>query len=145
MQKHNPKQGFGPAINRISDLMDHTTRYSIDGVLRLAEDTGLSRKSLYRVLRSEVNPSFFMVARIATALERELKRPIDPRDLLAEHGEFLTRFACDLSGCRGCLPEVATDEFGDRKKAFAEIEAGAWVTSRFPLGYENRKGGAHGN
>ncbi len=82
-----------------------------------------------------------MVARLTYALERELGIHIDPRDLVAENGLFLTRFVCDLAACPGCLPERAIDEFGDLKSTFAGIQKGHWVTSKYPKGYESSKGG----
>jgi len=135
-----PKQAFGPAINRISDVMVHTDRYAFKGVSRLARDARVSASSLSRLVNGKLNPSFLMVARLTNALERELGYKIDPRDLVAECGEFLTSFACDLVGCRGCLPVNALDEFGDLKPAFAGVRPGTWVTSRHPKGYRPEKG-----
>lgn len=86
-----------------------------------------------------MNPSFIVVARLTTALEREFGFHIDPRDLVSENGEFLTRYVCDLVHCRGCLPDNATDEFGDIKPAYANIKSGQWVTSRHPSGYREGK------
>lgn len=84
-----------------------------------------------------------MVARITTALEAVFGYRIDPRDLVAELGRFLTPHTCDLAGCQGCLPENATDEFGDLKPSFAGVVPGRWVTSRYPRGYvESLKGGS---
>ncbi len=132
-----PTQAFGPAVNRVSDVMAHTTRYAFKGVARLARDAGVSPPAVSRLINGRMNPSFLMVARIAGALEKELGYALDPRELVAERGEFPTRYACDLiDGCRGCLPESATDEFGDLKAAFYGIEPGRWVTSRHPRGYE---------
>lgn len=130
------QQAFGPAVNRVGDVMAHTTRYAFKGVARLARDAGVSPSAVSRLINGRMNPSFLMVARVADALEREVGRPIDPRDLVAESGRFRTRFACDLTACRGCLPESATDEFGDLKQAFYGIEPGRWVSSRHPRGYE---------
>lgn len=131
-----PKQAFGPAVNRVSDVMAHTTRYAFKGVARLARDAGVSPSAVSRLINGRMNPSFLMVARIADALERELGFRIDPRELVAEGGRFPTRHACELARCRGCLPECATDEFGDVKRAFYGVEPGGWVTSRFPRGCE---------
>lgn len=132
-----PTQALGPAVNRVSDVMAHTTRYAFKGVARLARDSGVSPSAVSRLINGRMNPSFLMVARIATALEKELGCRIDPRELVAERGRFPTRHACDLvDGCRGCLPESATDEHGDLKRAFYGIEPGRWVTSRHPRGYE---------
>ncbi len=146
MNHLTPIQAHGPVINRIPDLMAHISRYaSRHGVERLSQDAGLSRSSVSRLIHNEGNPSFLAVARLTGALEKHLGRRIDPRDLLAEGGRFLTHFACEVSGCRGCLPEIATDEFGDLKRAFEGIRAGAWVTSRYPRGLETPEGGHDGN
>lgn len=119
--------------------MAHTTKYSFWGVSRLAADAGVSSSAVSRLINGMMNPSFAMVARITAALEREFGYRIDPRDLVAENGLFLTRFACDLAACSGCLPERAIDEFGDLKPTFAGVRKGQWVTSKFPKGFEPRK------
>ena len=134
-------QAFGPTINRVSDLMAHTTKYSFWGVSRLAADAHVSNAAVSRLINGKMNPSFAMVARITAAIEQELGFHIDPRDLIAENGEFLTRFACDLAACSGCLPERAVDEFGDLKPTFAGVQKGHWVTSMYPKGFEASKGG----
>lgn len=138
---NHPTQAFGPPINRVSDLMAHTRRYAFKGVRRLAQDARVSPSAVSRLINGKMNPSFLMVARITDALERELGRRIDPRDLVAESARYLTRHACDLAGCRGCLPEAATDEFGDVKQAFYGVRPGEWATSRHPRGYEPVEGG----
>lgn len=140
MNHQQPKQVFGPAINRISDVMAHTNRYAFKGVSRLASDARVSASSVSRIINGKINPSFLLVARIAQALEAQLGHPVDPRDLIAESGAFLTPFACDLASCSGCLPESATDEFGDIKAAFNNVKPGNWVTSRHPKGYRGEKG-----
>lgn len=131
-------------MNRVGDVMAHTRRYAFKGVGRLARDAGISPAALSRIINGEINPSALMVSRLANALERELGLRIDPRDLVAEEGRFLRRFACDLCGCRGCLPESAIDEYGETRKAFVGIKPGRWVTSRYPRGYEiTETGGNH--
>ncbi len=142
MHQHNPKQVFGPAINRFTDVMAHTDRYAFKGVGRLAMDARVSASSVSRLLNGKLNPSFLMVARLTKALEKQLGYQIDPRDVVAESGEFLTRYACDLAHCRGCHPDTAFDDFGDLKPAFADVPAGAWVTSTYPKGCKPAKGSA---
>lgn len=143
MKHQPPPQAFGPTINRVSDLMAHTNRYAFRGVTKLAADARVSASSVSRLINGKMNPSFVMVARITTALEAVLGYRIDPRDLVAELGRFLTPHTCDLAGCQGCLPENATDEFGDIKPAYQDVKPGRWVTSRYPKGYlETRKGGS---
>lgn len=136
-----PKQAFGPTINRVRDVMAHTRKYAFRGVPRLASDAGVHRTTLSRVVHGTINPSAAMAHRIATALQKELGVPIDPRELFAENGGFPTRYTCDLVGCRGCLPEAATDEFGDLKAMYLGVEPGKWVTSAYPRGFSARKGG----
>lgn len=136
-----PKQAYGPTINRISDVMAHTNRYAFHGVTNLAKEARVNASSISRLINGKINPSFALVARVTTALERHIGRRIDPRDLISEHGEFLTQFACDLTGCRGCFPDNARDEFGAIKAAFADISPGKWVTSRHPKGFKAQKGG----
>ena len=141
MHKPPPTQAFGPVINRVSDLMIHTNRYAFHGVTRLAVDAKVSPSSVSRLINGKMNPSFALVARITNALEQTLGYRIDPRDLVAELGKFLTPHTCELASCQGCLPENATDEFGDIKPTFAGIKPGKWVTSRYPKGYlETKKG-----
>jgi transcriptional regulator with XRE-family HTH domain len=136
MKHPPPTQAFGPAINRFVDLMAHTDRYAFKGVTRLAVDARVSPSSVSRLINGKMNPSFLMVARLTTALEAELGRRIDPRDLVAEMGRFLTTHTCDLAGCRGCRPASATDEFGNVRPHYRKVEPGKWVTSRYPKGYE---------
>ena len=140
MNKNQPQQALGPAINRLGDVMAHTKRYAFKGVRRLAKDARVSASSVSRLIRGKMNPSFAMVARLAGPLEREFGFAIDPRNLIAEHGEFLTRHCCSVVHCTGCLPENAYDEFGAKKQAFADIAPGRWVTSRYPQGFAAQKG-----
>ncbi len=129
-----PQQGYGPVINRIADVMAHLDRYMFKGTARLAEDARVNPSTISRILNNQLNPSFALVARITAAIESEFGIQIDPRNLVAENGDFLTPFTCDLMACNGCLPESALDEFGDLKPAFADISRGKWVTSRYPKG-----------
>lgn len=135
LYKQSP-QAYGPTINRIADMMAHTSRFAFQGVSRLAEDARVDRSTISRIINGSINPSFVLIARITGAFERELGFHIDPRDLVAELGGFLTRNACEVVRCGGCLPDRARDEFGDMKAAFAAVVPGTWVTSRYPNGYE---------
>lgn len=141
MNNPNPNQAFEPVVNRIADVAIHTTRYAFKGLSRLAKDAGINPSTLSCVVRGISNPSFATVIRLTTALEKELGRKIDPRDLMAEGGRYPTPFVCDLCQCRGCLPENATDEFGDRKPAFQDVRPGKWVSSKHPRGFLT--GGIH--
>jgi len=141
MSNPTPTQAYGPAINRISDVMAHTPHYQFKGTGRLAEDARVDSSTISRLIHGQINPSFLLVARVTDALESQLGLKLDPRDLIVENGAFLTSFVCDLACCRGCLPSSALDEFGDRKNAFLGVNKGEWVTSRYPKGYLLTKGG----
>lgn len=139
--KHPPPfNGFGPLLNRFDDVLVHTDRFAFYKIRRLAKDAGVSPSSVSRLINNQLNPSFALVARITAAIEMELGMKIDPRDLIAENGEFLTRSVCDLTGCRGCLPSAALDEFGRTLPAFTDVKPGTWVTSRNPKGFVTGKG-----
>lgn len=132
--------GFGPIINRFADVLDHTDKFAFSGRSRIAREVGVCRSTITRVLNHQVNPSFALVARITAAIEKEMGFRIDPRDLIAEEGQFLTRSVCDLMACPGCLPENALDEFGATTPGFKDIYVGRWVTSCYPNGFESEKG-----
>ncbi len=139
--KHPPSfSGYGPIINRIGDVMIHVKRFEFLGGQRLAEAIDVSPSSISRLINNKINPSFALVARVTAAIEKELGMRIDPRDLIAENGEFLTRSVCDLTACPGCLPDNAMDEFGETKPAFTDVTPGTWVTSRYPKGFVTKKG-----
>ena len=142
MSNKPPSQALGPAINRVADVMAHTPFYQFKGTGRLAADARVDSSVISRLIHGQINPSFLLVARVTTALEERLGVRLDPRDLVAEEGRFLTNYVCDLVGCRGCLPDTALDEFGDRKTAYLGVEPGMWVCSRYPKGYPLTKGGS---
>lgn len=135
MQHPPTKQAFGPSVCRIADVMAHSKHLAFRGTTRLAFLAGVSPASISRIVNGKLNPSAAMLGRIASALEIDLGIPIDPRELIAEYGQFPTRFVCDLVGCPGCLPDNAYDEFGDKKPAYSNVKPGEWVTSRHPKGF----------
>lgn len=134
-------QAHGPVINRVSELMSHLDSYMFWGVSKLARDAGISPSSVSRLINQRLNPSFLLVARITAALEAELGHRIDPRELVAENGAFLTKHVCDAVGCPGCLPDAAYEADGTRRALFKDVQPGKWVTSRYPLGFSPEKKG----
>jgi transcriptional regulator with XRE-family HTH domain len=121
--------------------MEHATHaFAYHGVIRLSEVSGVSPASISRIINGKQNPQFLLVARLTTALEQAFGIHIDPRDIFAENGLFLTPYACDLVGCRGCYPEAALDQFGNQNPAFQGVHKGEWETSKYPKGYLNQKG-----
>jgi len=87
--------------SRLRQLMSRTVRYSIDGGVRLADDAGVSRSLVARLLTGECSPSYRAVAGVLAALEADLGVRIDGRDMLSFTGDFPTT-VCELVRCRGC-------------------------------------------
>lgn len=87
--------------SRLRAIMAHSVRYSVDGGVRLAADTGVSISVIGRMLAGRCNPSFKVIAAVSSALEQQLGRRIDCREVLSFTGEFHTPIS-ELVGCRGC-------------------------------------------
>lgn len=135
-------QVFGPIISRLGDFMSHITPLAFRGSPRLAKEAGIARRNATRLLYSECNPTFLTVARITSVIEKHLGTRIDPRDIFAEWGDFLTPHLCDLiPHHHPCLPDHSQLAPGVPNPAFEGVKAGAWVTSRYPKGYRAAKGG----
>ncbi|MCX6382468.1 MAG: helix-turn-helix transcriptional regulator [Armatimonadetes bacterium] len=114
------------ARNRIQQIMIHTSRYSFMGQARLAEDAGVSRSALSRILSGQSNPSFALVMALHTTLEKELGKRIDPREVLSLDGTYPTPSVCELVGCKGCLPANFYDRADNIKEEFREVPSGQW-------------------
>lgn len=122
--KHPPQlKAFGPVVNRFSDVLQHTSRFSSKGVSRLAHEAGVHPSSLSRLMNNKINPSFALVARLTAAVEKELGFRIDPRELISEHGAFADS-VCGLVGCRGCSL-TPKDELGSTKPTVTDPLKGA--------------------
>lgn len=115
--------------NRILALMAHTTRYAFQGETRLANDAGVSKSAVSRLLTGQSSPSFALVVALTKALENRLGRPLDPRDLISLDGSYPTATACELAGCRGCLPNEAYDEHNQLKPEYKDVKPGQWAVS----------------
>lgn len=144
MSTQTPPHIGGPLVCRIPSAAIHIQRYSFRGLSLLARDANVSHSSLSRLVNGKCEPSYRLVIQLTEAIEHELGFHIDPRDLVAVNGRFLTPYICELMRCRGCLPEEALDEFGDRTEPFRGITPGQWVSTQHPRGYPRRKE-AHGN
>ena len=135
MQTPIPHNLEGPLVCRVTSAAIHLQRYSFRGLSLLARDASLSASTLSRLVHGDGNPSYRLVVQLTEAVERELGHRIDPRDLVAVNGRFLTPYICDLMHCRGCLPECALDEFGDRTEKYRDVQSGEWVMDQYPKGY----------
>jgi len=140
MTKRNPDKTSGDKVgndkinslllhNRIMALMAHTTRYAFQGETRLAHDAGVSKSAVCRLLNGQSSPSFALVVSITKALEHRLGRPLDPRDLISLDGCYPTASACELAGCRGCLPPEAYDKHNCLRPEYKNVRPGQWCVS----------------
>jgi DNA-binding phage protein len=118
--------------NRLRAVMSHTIRYAFKGETRLAQDAGVSRSALNRLINGQSSPSFVLVCALAEALSKRLKRRIEPCELVSCDSTYPTRYVCVLSGCTGCLPGEAYDEEGNLRSEYSHIKPGQWSTQDFP-------------
>jgi len=119
-----------PVYNRIRTLMIHAPRYSFQGQARLAADAGVSRSTISRLLSGRINPSFRLAQAVTVSLEKHLKRPLDPREVLSPDGTYPTASGCEIAGCGGCMPEEAYDSHGTLKPEYRDLRPGDWSLSR---------------
>ncbi|MGV3615154.1 MAG: helix-turn-helix domain-containing protein [Fimbriimonas sp.] len=107
--------------------MEHIPRYSFMGATRLARDAGVSKSAVSRLIRGETSPSFAIIARIATALEKECGVAIDPRQIVSENGDWSVPFVCELMACgNGCLPSWVYDRDDRIRPMHAHVLPGRW-------------------
>lgn len=126
--------------NRIAAVMAHIPRYWEGGQQVLARDAGVSVAALSRLMSGEAGSQQWVVARIATALEKQLGRRVDTRDLVSEDGQYPTSpFVCALCGCPGCLPKPAFDKDNQLKERYRGVVPGGWSGDIDE--FKKRKGG----
>lgn len=113
--------------NRILALMAHTKRYAFKGETRLAADAGVSKSAVCRLLNGRSSPSYTLVLAVSGALENHLGHSIDPRDVISVDGRYPTASACELAGCKGCLPAEAYDENDQVKPQYRYLRPGQWT------------------
>lgn len=83
--------------NRISDFLSYINQSS-ETPFSLARETGLPRVTLRRIINGTVCPDFLTVAIITASIERQIRKRLDPREIVAFNGEFLTPDLDDLLG-----------------------------------------------
>ena len=118
--------------NRVQTVMVHVSRYSFQGRARLASDAGVSRSTISRMINGQTSPSHALVQAVTEALSVHLKKPLVPRDLFSHDGFYHERSGCRLSGCTGCLPEMAFDGHGRRRAEWLNARPGDWSLSQNP-------------
>jgi len=62
---------------------------------RLADDAGLSRSTLNRLINGLTSPTFTSIYGITQALEKQLQRHLDPRELISIDGTHRTPSVCE--------------------------------------------------
>lgn len=82
----------------------------------------------------EYAPPFLLVSRVAAALEKELGRRLDLRDIVCENAAFPTKFCCEVVGCKGCLPAISERDWHALKDIYKTVRPGEWICSRYPNG-----------
>jgi transcriptional regulator with XRE-family HTH domain len=103
-----------PAIsNRLRSILYHVPWYSIEGIVRLAKDTGLSTSTISRLVGQKNSPSYRVAETIASVISQKTGIPIETNEIFSPSGNFPTPSVCSLMGCKGCLPPEAWDEQTD--------------------------------
>jgi hypothetical protein len=86
------------------------------------------------LLNGQSSPSFALVSAITRTLEPHLQgglkgKRLDPHELISFDGTYPTASACELAGCRGCLPQEAYDDEGCIRPEFKDMKPGQWAVS----------------
>jgi hypothetical protein len=115
------------AANRLRAVLLHVPYYTISGVSRLAADTGLSRSTISRLCNQKTRPHRHVAENIAWAICKRSGRCVAIEEIFSVIGDYPTPSACQLMGCRGCLPPQAWDERTDRlKPPWRRQKPGEW-------------------
>jgi predicted transcriptional regulator len=89
--------------------MLHTTRYAFKGCTRLAQDAGVSKSAVSRLLNGRSNPSCRLLTVVFKAIEKQLrkekkiKQALPLRELISLDDSYPTDSICRLIGCTGCF------------------------------------------
>src|SRR5947209_1607159 len=113
--------------NRLLAILAHINRYSFQGQARLAQDAGVDRSTVCRLMSGQSSPSFAVVLALTQALEKQLGKRLDPREILSLDGTYPTASVCELVGCSGCLPADAYNSDDTLKPEFKNVKPGQWT------------------
>jgi transcriptional regulator with XRE-family HTH domain len=128
----------GRLHNRIAAVMLHIDRYDTQSIVRLAEDSGVSRSEISRLLRGRVNPSYVIVERVHLCLEKHAGRRLNLREIVSETGHYPTAYVCDLMKCRGCLPAYIFNQENEILPQYRSLRQGQWTGNIEPWLSEER-------
>jgi len=123
--RDNPDE-FARVYNRVASFMFHAPRYSIQGIARLAADSGVSRTAVSRLISGHRRPAYLVVLRVVASLERELGVTIDPREVVRDDPHYPTPYPCAVIGCKGCLPAWMFDDDDRVLPEYAAVKPGQW-------------------
>jgi transcriptional regulator with XRE-family HTH domain len=112
--------------NRVRDIAIHVSWYGFKTQVRIAQDSGVSPAAVSRLIRGESQPSLAIALRLVSALSRRLNRPLDVSEVFSLDGTYPTPSACELTGCRACLPPEFYDSGENLKPQYRGVEAGNW-------------------
>ena len=116
--------------NRVRVLLAHVPRYSIRGQARLAQDVGVARSTISRLVNGRTVPSAALASDVTAALSRRLGRPLDRRDVFSPDGAYPTPSGCSLCSCRGCLPPDAWGADDTLRPEWRDQRPGDWSLAR---------------
>ena len=117
--------------NRLKAILLHVPWYSFEGPSRLASDVGVSRSTICRLMRGTTNPSYRLVEKVTAAISHRIGKTMDARELFTTNQTYPTASACELCGCRGCLPPEAWDERRDvLRPEWESAKPGDWSVSK---------------
>ena len=91
--------------NRLYPVMIHLKPYMFfGGYTKLARVVGVSPKAIGRIIRGQRIPSYPIAIKIAEAIEKELGKSVDPRELFSLAHKYPTESTCELTGCKYFCP-----------------------------------------
>jgi transcriptional regulator with XRE-family HTH domain len=71
-----------PKVNQLPVLLAQIQDYWFHGPQKkLAKDAGVNEATLSRIMRGTTNPRYIDICKITAALEKKLRRKIDPREI----------------------------------------------------------------
>jgi len=112
--------------NRFLAALCHVNRYSGQFSGLLARDTGISHRTLGRILRGETEPHYGAAIRIAEVISRFSGVDIPLEELIVTGDrDFPTKYVCDLFSCK-CRPPWAWTRTGLMRPEFEGIPPGEW-------------------
>jgi transcriptional regulator with XRE-family HTH domain len=117
--------------NRIGAVIAHAEPYWSGGISRLAQDAGVSKSAICRLVNGRANPSFALVWKIARALETGLGKPLELSELVSLDGMYPTNSVCALCGCSGCQISGDSHAIDELDPRYAKVRDGEWS---FPPG-----------